>query len=600
MNFNLHKFRWNDLRLRNKLMILYFAAVFVPVLLTNICFYTITADNVRSDKVKDLKQSLERNKDNFRKMVEGIISFSSVIYNDGILYSALDQSYSSESEVLSVYNDVLNNSINRFVPLNKQFYNAYLYTDNDTLIHSGPVQFIDAATRQQGWYQASTHSGGSRKWMLYTNTTTETCEKATAGTPQRDCTSPYLSVIRELDFYKAYSHYHKILKVDILAEYLESTLFDRSFPGQIYLSNPEGKVIYSSEEQPSLSPDVTASKDTTQISSTFDDVDYLQGWQMTGVYPSRIVDQSLLKSRRFIVYLTCANLLFPSMIILLISRSLNSRLGLLLGGIKRVKNQRFEILKAKPASDEIGQLTEEFNRMTEQINGLIQDVYIAELDRRQAQFNALQSQINPHYLFNTLEAIRMNCLIKGEEETASVIKLLGRGFRRSLSWGQDLIPLYEEMDFVTDYLDIQQFRFGHRLSYELDLDDPVLEVLLPKMSILPLVENACIHGIEHSESPGTITVTAKCSQERVIIQVHNNGLAIEPEHLQQLTVSMENQVMQGKHVGLKNVYNRLKWHFGSEFIFSIHSCQEEGTTVEIQFPAMFKPEPTQWKELQDA
>ncbi|WP_019910809.1 sensor histidine kinase [Paenibacillus sp. HW567] len=596
MKDNLHPFRWNDLRLRNKLMILYFAAVFVPVLLTNIFFYTITADNVRSDKVKDLKQSLERNKDNFRKMVEGIISFSSVIYNDGVLYSALDQSYSSESEVLSVYSEVLNNSINRFVPLNKQFYNAYLYTDNDTLIHSGPVQFIDAATREQGWYRATTRSGGNRKWLLYTNTSNATCENAAKQTPDRDCTSSYLSVIRELDFYKAYSRYHKILKVDILPEYLESTLFDRSFPGQIYLINPEGKVIYSSEAQPSLRPDVTVSNNTTQISSTFDDVDYLKGWQMTGVYPSRIVDQSLLKSRRLIVYLTCANLLFPSIIILLISRSLNSRLGLLLSGIKRVKNQRFEILKAKPASDEIGQLTEEFNRMTEQIDGLIQDVYIAELDRRQAQFNALQSQINPHYLFNTLEAIRMNCLIKGEDETASVIKLLGRGFRRSLSWGQDLIPLYEEMDFVTDYLDIQQFRFGHRLSYELDLDDAVLEVLLPKMSILPLVENACIHGIEHSECPGAILVTAKCPQDRVIIRVHNNGLAIEPGQLQQLTGSLESQAMQGKHVGLKNVYNRLKWHFGSEFAFSILSGQEEGTTVEIQIPAMFSPEPALWKE----
>ncbi|ANY65811.1 hypothetical protein BBD42_04520 [Paenibacillus sp. BIHB 4019] len=603
MMHNLRPFRWNDLRLRNKLMILYFTAVFIPVMLTNTFFYTITAGNVRTEKVQDLRQSLERNKDNFRKMLEGVISFSSVIYNDGVLYSALDRTYTSESEVISAYGEVLNNSINRFVPLNKQFYNAYLFTDNDSLIHSGLLQYIDLQTKQEGWYQATTDPARSRKWLLYTNTPAANCNpsgataaslaasgKTDAGAGSAECGAPYLSVIRELDFYKAYSSYHKILRVDILPHYLENTLFDHSFPGEIYLLNPQGDVIYSSEAEPPAFIHEEAQRGKTIIASAFEGIDYLKGWAMVGIYPNEVVNQSLLDSRKFIIYLTCVNLLFPSIIILLIARSLNIRLGVLLGGIKRVKNQRFEVLQAKPASDEIGQLTEEFNRMTQQINGLIQDVYVAELDRRQAQFNALLSQINPHYLFNTLDAIRMNCVIKGEEETASVIKLLGRGFRRSLIWGEDMIPLQEEMAFVTDYLDIQHFRFGHRLSYQLDIDDEVLELPLPKMSILPLVENACIHGIEYSEQPGSITVSAKLHSNHVIIRVSDNGIGMEEEKLKHWLACLEQsgvQHQQGKHVGLKNVYDRLKWHFGSEFSFSLDSRYGEGTTIELQMPAAF-------------
>lgn len=565
---------WNDLRLKNKLMILYFVAVFIPIALTNTIFYTMTANYVRTEKIKDLKLSLEGNKDIFRKTIDSIISFSTVIYTDGSLVGALDHTYGSEAEVLTAYNEVLNPSINRFVPMNKQFYNAYLYTDNTTLIHSGMLNFIDRETEQQDWYRATVAPSRSRKWMIYTHS-------------QPD--PSYISVIRELDFYKLYSTYRKILKIDILPEYLQSTLFDQTFPGKLYLLNPLGDIVYSSEENPPRRLSDTVQQDMTVIFSVFDGVDYLQGWQIAGVYPNSVIERSLLDSRKFIVYLTLANFIFPSLLILGFTRSLSKRLGLLFKGIRWVQNQRFDLLKTERANDEIGQLTEEFNKMTTRIDGLIHDVYIAELNRRQAQFNALQSQINPHYLYNTLDAIRMSCVTKGEEETAHMIKLLGRGFRRSLSWEQDMIPLQEELEFVMDYLEIQQFRFGQRLLYNLEVDERVLDIPIPKMSILPLVENACIHGIEHLECQGTITVLAVQSGTEAHIQVQDNGIGIEPNRLVQLLGSLESSrsmesYADGKHVGLKNVHARLKWHFADEFKLSITSDHSMGTTVEIKIP----------------
>lgn len=565
---------WNDLRLKNKLMILYFVAVFIPIALTNTIFYTMTANYVRTEKIKDLKLSLEGNKDIFRKTIDSIISFSTVIYTDGSLVGALDHTYGSEAEVLTAYNEVLNPSINRFVPMNKQFYNAYLYTDNTTLIHSGMLNFIDRETEQQDWYRATVAPSRSRKWMIYTHS-------------QPD--PSYISVIRELDFYKLYSTYRKILKIDILPEYLQNTLFDQTFPGKLYLLNPQGDIVYSSEENPPRLLSDTVQQDMTVIFSVFDGVDYLQGWQIAGVYPNSVIERSLLDSRKFIVYLTLANFIFPSLLILGFTRSLSKRLGLLFKGIRWVQNQRFDLLKTERANDEIGQLTEEFNKMTTRIDGLIHDVYIAELNRRQAQFNALQSQINPHYLYNTLDAIRMSCVTKGEEETAHMIKLLGRGFRRSLSWEQDMIPLQEELEFVMDYLEIQQFRFGQRLLYNLEVDERVLDIPIPKMSILPLVENACIHGIEHLECQGTITVLAVQSGTEAHIQVQDNGIGIEPNRLVQLLGSLESSrsmesYADGKHVGLKNVHARLKWHFADEFKLSITSDHSMGTTVEIKMP----------------
>ncbi|AWB44803.1 hypothetical protein DCC85_11620 [Paenibacillus sp. CAA11] len=575
---------WNNLRLKNKLMILYFTAVFFPILLTNTVFYHMTAQNVRNEKMKDLKQALENNKDNFRKILDGIISFSTVIYTDGPLYSALDQTYSSPEDVLTAYNDVLIRSINRFVPLNKQFYNAYLYTDNKTLPSSGMLNSINEQTLQQNWYKAAMDPARSRKWTIYTHSSDEV--RSGAAIQRSQSPSTYVSLIRELDFYQLYSNYRKILKIDVLPGYLQNTLFDRSFPGELYLINPRGEVVYTSVESPPDQLEVSVTKGHTSITSPYEGVDYLQGWKMVGVYPDRVMGQSLFESRKFIVLLTCANLLFPSLIILAISQSLNSRLGLLLKGIRRVQNQRFEQLNTPRANDEIGQLTEEFNRMTLRIDGLIQDVYIAELDRRQAQFNALQSQINPHYLYNTLDAIRMSCITKGEHETATMIKLLGRGFRRSLSWGQDFIPIEEELEFVVDYLEIQQFRFGSKLTYELNLDEQAADERIPKMSILPLVENACIHGIEHLETPGFIRISVTHTEQWVLISIQDDGIGMNGARLatlnEQLIHPSYNQ--EGKHVGLKNVYDRLKWQFGSNFNMSINSQEHVGTEIELWIP----------------
>lgn len=581
---------WDDLRLKNKLILLYLAAVLIPILLTNLFFYQMTADNVRSDKVKDLRQSLERNKDNFRKMIDNIVSFSSVIYNDGPLYSALDEDYSGEEQILYAFSEVFNNSINRFVPLNKQFYNAYLYTDNPTLIHAGMIRLIDDETESSDWYRETSTASGSRKWLVYTNSSS--CEQNEYRIATTDCDALYLSVIRDLDFYKGYSHYRKILKVDIQPQYMKSTLFDNSFPGEIYLVNPAGEVVYSSQIDSTYRPDDPPPSGMTLITSSIDDIEYLKGWKVAGLYKKEVIDRSLLGSRTFIVVLTCANLLFPGFILLLFSRSLIARLGMLLGGMKGVKNQRFDQLQVRPAQDEIGQLTKEFNTMSARINELIQDVYIAELDRRQAQFNALQSQINPHYLYNTLEAIRMNCLIKNEDETASMIKLLGRGFRRSLSWDQDRIPFAEEMEFVQDYLDIQQFRFGNHLSYQLEVDDRTYDIRIPKMTILSLVENACVHGIEHLEYPGRIEVTAKLVKERVHIRVADNGVGMDRDRLVELLTNIRRDHLtpQDRHIGIKNGYDRLKWHFDGAFEFNIDSEPGLGTIIRIDIPAQYGDE----------
>lgn len=152
-----------------------------------------------------------------------------------------------------------------------------------------------------------------------------------------------------------------------------------------------------------------------------------------------------------------------------------------------MKHQQFEPIKQPETSDEIGQLTAEFNRMTLTIHRLINDVYVAdiehknlELQRRHAQLNALQSQINPHFLFNALETIRMRSLMKDEDETARIIQHMAKIFRNALTWNRDKVSIREELEYVTCFLEIQKYRFGDKLNYTIDLDPEAAGVPFPR------------------------------------------------------------------------------------------------------------------------
>lgn len=150
-----------------------------------------------------------------------------------------------------------------------------------------------------------------------------------------------------------------------------------------------------------------------------------------------------------------------------------------------------------------------YNRMVRRVNSLIQTIYIAKMKeqemlvaRQNAELLALHSQINPHFLFNALESIRMHSILKNEYETAEMVERLALLQRQYLEWGNDFVKIKVEMEFVEAYLDLQKYRFGDRLNYELDIDENCENCRIPKLTVVTFVENACVHGIESKSKPG--------------------------------------------------------------------------------------------------
>ncbi|MNJ43654.1 Sensor histidine kinase YpdA [compost metagenome] len=229
--------------------------------------------------------------------------------------------------------------------------------------------------------------------------------------------------------------------------------------------------------------------------------------------------------------------------------------------------------------------------MTMQIQSLINNVYVAdiqkknlELERRHAQLNALQSQINPHFLFNALETIRMRSLMKDEEETARIIHNMAKIFRNSLVWRRDMITLKEELEFIYCFLEIQKYRFGDKIDYMVRASEADQMILIPKMSIVTFVENASIHGIEPLKQGGKIEVEIKHVRDELICSIRDNGIGMSSEQLEKLHRYMENEEDMGERIGIQNVIYRLRMYYKERLTLNINSKLGEGTEIVIIIP----------------
>jgi two-component system sensor histidine kinase YesM len=240
---------------------------------------------------------------------------------------------------------------------------------------------------------------------------------------------------------------------------------------------------------------------------------------------------------------------------------------------------------------EIGELMEHFNTMGERLKQLINDIYVLQLHQKslelenvRAELKYLKAQIDPHFLFNTLNAILVLCVRNGYAELAGIISPLSKIMRRMVDTSGDIVPLREELEFVRMVLKIEQFRFGEKLQYAFQISDEAMAVPVPVLCVQGLVENACKHGIQHIVGLGIVLISARAEEGMLLIEVSDNGAGISPRRLYDLQKQIAGpEDMQGS-VGLQNIYRRLKLHYGESAGLTLANAQERGTVVSIRIP----------------
>ncbi|ROR27426.1 two-component system sensor histidine kinase YesM [Mobilisporobacter senegalensis] len=239
------------------------------------------------------------------------------------------------------------------------------------------------------------------------------------------------------------------------------------------------------------------------------------------------------------------------------------------------------------STDEIGEVSLCYNDMVQTMKELIDTSYISKIREREAELSALQAQINPHFLYNTLDSIYWKALTDGNDGIAEMVYSLSRIFRLSLNRGQGMTTVEKEVELVTHYLMIQKMRFNEKLEYSIEVDNNLNNYIVPKLILQPFVENSIIHGIEKNGSCGTVAVIIERIGDKLNFIILDSGKGMKEEQVESLLSKADGDVNTKKTPGgyaISNVYERLKLKFKDDFKLSIQSKRNKGTRVVIEIP----------------
>ena len=265
--------------------------------------------------------------------------------------------------------------------------------------------------------------------------------------------------------------------------------------------------------------------------------------------------------------------------------------------MERVKNGSVDMMRQPVHLDgcrEVMEISDQFNSMIGEIDRLnhrlfstMETLYDAEIQKKQTELLYLKSQINPHFLHNTLEVILGVAFIENAPQTARMIKALSRIFRYSIR-GADTVTVAEELKIVQAYIDIQQIRFYDKFRVEYNFDDTVLQNRIPKMVLQPLIENAITHGLEESTRNGLLKIGGSLqSDATTLLWVEDNGIGMDAQQLDRLRGVIEQEgTFRSESIGFENVVNRIKLLYGERCGISVDSSPGRGTRVELRIPWM--------------
>ncbi|MDC7287581.1 sensor histidine kinase [Blautia schinkii] len=284
--------------------------------------------------------------------------------------------------------------------------------------------------------------------------------------------------------------------------------------------------------------------------------------------------------------------IFSATLGILISRQFHKRMKVLVEAMEQVESGNLAVNVPILSNDEIGKISASFNEMCKKLQDYINQVYNAEIQRKNAELNALQAQIDPHFLYNTLESIKAQALKAGDEKAAQMVCLLGNLFRWSSRYKEKVVYLEDELDYVKSYLELMNYRLDNRLDIDIVSEDRYLDYGIPKLILQPIIENTIRHGFSGEGEKRIVGIVVKQKQEKLEITVYDNGKGISPERLSQIKENLEEAAIneEGSSVGIRNVNQRIRLMFGNEYGVMIRSIEKMGTAIKIVIPAIQKKE----------
>ena len=310
------------------------------------------------------------------------------------------------------------------------------------------------------------------------------------------------------------------------------------------------------------------------------------GWKLVGVTPSAALGIDGIKFRFFVLFVADLFLFLLAMINAFISDKISNPIKRLDGSVREIESGNLDVEILPSGSYEVEHLGKSIKNMLGRIKVLMSDLVAEHNAKRKSEFDTLQSQINPHFLYNTLDIIVWMIENENSDKAVNIVTALAKFFRISLSKGKNIITVKDEVEHVRNYLMIQNMRFKNRFEYSIDVDEKVLSYSSLKLMLQPLVENAIYHGMEFMDGDGEIDVKVFKEDDSLYFTITDNGLGMSEDMVETLLSKDFVPSKKGSGIGVKNVNERIKLYFGSEYGLKVESEPDEGTKITIHLPAV--------------
>lgn len=367
--------------------------------------------------------------------------------------------------------------------------------------------------------------------------------------------------------------------------------------GYIYIVSNKGTTIYHPQQQ--LINMGLKSEDTEDVliysngsliqrvdgenrSIIINTVNYT-GWKIVGVSYMDEISAAIKDIGSFVSWSFAFGIMFFLIISTLVSAKISKPIIQLEQSMKLVEEGNFDINIDVQGEAEVVQLSKTFNMMVAKIRYLMNQILLEQEAKRKSELDALQSQINPHFLYNTLDSIVWMAENEKSEDVITMVTALARLFRISISKGKNIIGVQQEIEHARNYLIIQKTRYKNKFEFNINVDPKVVHYRTLKLILQPIIENAIYHGIEYMVDKGVINISVGVEEEKLLFKITDNGLGM-PKAVVDSLLSKELKSSKGSGVGVKNVHERIQLCFGKEYGIEIESEIEMGTTVKLWLP----------------
>ncbi|MDA3846648.1 MAG: sensor histidine kinase, partial [Vallitaleaceae bacterium] len=311
-------------------------------------------------------------------------------------------------------------------------------------------------------------------------------------------------------------------------------------------------------------------------------------WKLIHMIPANelFAEAQQIRNYIFMVGVLCVGLAL--VIASAVSYGISSPLTALKNGMRKVESGDLDVVMEVAFHDEVGVLSHSFNRMIDEISRYIKRIYEEEDIKKRIELNMLQQQINPHFLFNTLDSVIWMARMHNAPKVASIITSLVKLLQASTYTDSDFIQIHQEIENIKNYIAIQKFRYGSRFEFYYDIDENLKNIYTLKLILQPLVENAIYHGLEEIVEGGIISIKIKCDHDAVIMSVEDNGKGIDLNNIRQILNNDDKDEVHYNSIGISNTNQRIKMYYGDAYGLEMESIPSGGTRAIIRIPIRLK------------